>query len=788
MNKVKHFWSNLKRTQKIMIIISIAFLILIGTGIWYYAAVIDNPSRTLGNKPDSPFKDDPGIGQITQAGDADDALDNWVPSQYYDKNIVNFVLLGFDTDQERREMEGYGWGEGFIGARPDSIRVVSVNLDTKQASIISVPRDTYIQIANSSTKEKVNSSYMFGRIAAHNQGITNEKDIDQMGLDYVMKTISNVFGGIPMDYYMAIDFDTIINFVDAIGGVQYDVEQNIYQPTDGQLMLEKGKQTLNGTQAYIYLQDRKNFGSDFARTTNHTKFLITMVMQLKHSDNLMEALKFILLDNGLGTIETNLSADQLMSLANLSRKMNLSQIQSYLLDGNGDMMDGTSYVVMNQQNRSDIIKEVFDYDFQVQPQENLVDTVPKPPVSFAGSLTGDGVALRWEAGDTHNLAYNIWRNNTQIATNVTEKMYLDTGYTSGVLTYEIQAVNGESVSAKVSATVQAGPTSPTNLTAVFDPTAMTIKLTWDYSGSGVTYTIYKSDGDGSGSRYAHDIKDESYKDTDVEYGKTYTYWVTVVKSDGSESSRVSVQVTTSAACTLTIAANGGTGTGTTTPVVGAYAEGEGAVVNIDATPNAGMKFDRWIVTGNGKLDKDDTIADNKITVTGNCMVTAKFDLDASATFTVNLSRDPASPADSGTVTGSGSYAAGAEVTIEAIAKPNFHFVKWNGDLPSADNPKSFTMPSANLTITAVFEEDAAPLPTTHVVMISYEPADGTCGTASVQGGNEYEEGETVNLSVDPIDGYKFDHWQDGPLDGLTDISFVMPDHDVYMTAIFVEAS
>jgi uncharacterized repeat protein (TIGR02543 family) len=573
--------------------------------------------------------------------------------------------------------------------------------------------------------------------------------------------------------------------------VQYDVEQNIYQPTDGQLMLEKGKQTLNGTQAYIYLQDRKNFGSDFARTTNHTKFLITMVMQLKHSDKLVEALKFILLDNGLGTIETNMSADQLMAAASLARQMNLSRIQSYLLDGNGDMMDGTSYVVMNQQNRSDIIKEVFDYDFPVQPQENLVDTVPKPPVSFAGSLTGDGVALSWEAGDTHNLAYNIWRNDTQIATNVTQKMYLDTGYTSGTLTYEIQAVNGESVSTRVSATVQAGPTGPTNLAAEFDPAAMTIKLTWDYSGSGVTYTVYKSDGDGSGSRYAHDIKDESYKDTDVEYGKTYTYWVTVVKSDGSESSRVSVSVTTSTARTLTIAANGGAGTGTTTPTAGVYAEAKGAVVDIDATPALGSKFDRWLVTGSGTLEEDDTIADNKITVTGNCMVTAKFDKDASASYTLTYATNPA---DIGTIDG-GDNDSGSGVTVDTVViltaptVTGYTFNGWNGTgLPTetdmGDNTLTFMMPAKAVSVTADYTQIPS-APTTYVITVTYNPDDGSCGTAYISGGDTYEEGATITLTVDPEDGFVLDGWEGDLVDWTTDTTFIMPDHNVSITAVFV---
>ena len=269
---VKKAWTAMRKGQKAAVIVALAFLVLIGTGIWYYASVIDNPIDSL--KPNDPIFD-PTESKDIEKAKSDDELDNYLPEEYFQSNIVNFALLGFDTNEERRQMDGESWygQKGFAGARPDSIRVVSVNLDTMKASVISIPRDTYVQIADTNTKQKINASYMYGRQAGRK--ISNdEKEINRMGMQYVCQTISNVLGGCH-HYYMAIDFDTIVNFVDEIGG---GVQCRAYHlPPAGRFVMLTRASRYERHPAFIYPQDRTSVGSDFARTSNHTKFLLAMV-------------------------------------------------------------------------------------------------------------------------------------------------------------------------------------------------------------------------------------------------------------------------------------------------------------------------------------------------------------------------------------------------------------------------------------------------------------------------------------------------------------------------------
>jgi len=711
--KLLNKWKGFNKIKKISVICAIAFLILIGTGVWYYSTVIARPDKTL--LPKNSLSNDPAAANVPAEGDSLEELNKWKPDDYYDKNIVNFVLLGFDTNDARRDMSGKGWGEGFAGARPDSIRVISINLDTMTSAVISIPRDTYIQIADTSTKDKINSSYAYGRMAARNKGLNDEEKINAMGMEYVMKTIENVLGGVPMDYYMAVDFDTVVKFVDKIGGIRYDVDIEVRHPQTGQLMLEKGMQTMNGTQAFIYLQDRVNTsGGDMGRTQNHTMFLKAMMKQLVDERKLLDALRFVIFDESMGTVSTNMSVDQIMSAGYIAKELNLTDINPFSLECRNKMMDGISYVVMDQQKRAELIKKVFDYDFTPPAQEHLIDTVPKPPTGFTATATGDGVVLNWKKGDVHNRAFNIWRNGTLIASTIAENMFLDPESPGGSLNYELQAVNGESVSTRVSATVQSGPSAPTNLKAIYNSDSNTVRLTWDYGGDRASFTIYKSDGDGGGARIARNLSDNSYNDGDIRDNTTYTYRVAAV-SNGKEGAAATVSITvniettptpeptvtpaTKFTMTINMSGNGHVEAGETKFI-------EQTTTWIRATPNGDSEFDHWEITsGSENITIDNPENKNtNITVSGNCTVTAVFTLK---TTEPPKSRLTIVAGVGGTVNSGGDYAEGEVITITATPDSGYEFDCWSGSDRITDTESSgttITMGTGDITITATFTE------------------------------------------------------------------------------------
>ena len=148
----------------------------------------------------------------------------------------------------------------------------------------------------------------------------------------------------------------------------------------------------------------------------------------------------------------------------------------------------------------------------------------------------------------------------------------------------------------------------------------------------------------------------------------------------------------------------------------------GTEITLTATPNAGYHFKDWQV-----MSGDVTVRDDKFTMPGSDVeVKAIFEEDAPPTpteYTVTVKTD-------GNGTASASHAkavVGTEITLTATPNAGYHFKDWqvmSGDVTVRDD--KFTMPSDNVEIKAIFEEDASPTPTEYTVTF-----DGNDGTPSV---------------------------------------------------------
>ena len=171
---------------------------------------------------------------------------------------LTFLLLGVDS-----EKQGLNASTSFNG---DTLMVVTFNPKTLNTVMVSIPRDTYVPIAcKNNAYSKINSSAAYG---------TN----------CVINTINN-FLDINIDYYVKINFKGVVELVDALGGVEVDVEKpyfNSYQGVNyrgkmceqnsnrqygsGLVCVDPGLQTLNGEQALAYARNRHLYiGGDLDR-------------------------------------------------------------------------------------------------------------------------------------------------------------------------------------------------------------------------------------------------------------------------------------------------------------------------------------------------------------------------------------------------------------------------------------------------------------------------------------------------------------------------------------------
>jgi anionic cell wall polymer biosynthesis LytR-Cps2A-Psr (LCP) family protein len=172
----------MKHFIKVFIISLIIFTLVIGTGIYTYAKYI-SPGDISDEIADSENPDFTGDEDMEFATPLERAMHN--------SNRVNVLLVGLE------------------GTRTDTIMLASFDRKTKEADIISIPRDTYYLregYGKYSDMQKINA--VFG----------SEKD----GHKALMKAVEDITG-IPVDKYVTVEYDGVRAAVDAIGGVNFNV-------------------------------------------------------------------------------------------------------------------------------------------------------------------------------------------------------------------------------------------------------------------------------------------------------------------------------------------------------------------------------------------------------------------------------------------------------------------------------------------------------------------------------------------------------------------------------------
>jgi LCP family protein required for cell wall assembly len=223
-------------------------------------------------------------------------------SQLAKSNPMTVLLLGLDSRPETGTMN------------TDVIMVVSLNPNRKTASVVSIPRDTYVQVEGYKAR-KANSFYSavlrFEKENADTDKKSNAKDD--------IKKIFSEFLDIPIDYVSVINFKGFEQVIDQLGGVDVEVDMDMRysDPTDGtNINLKKGNQTLNGKQALDFVRYRLgNKGgtpssSDMQRNERQQQVIAAMIDKV----GLFTILKLDGIFDAIGdNIETDIPKNQLKS-------------------------------------------------------------------------------------------------------------------------------------------------------------------------------------------------------------------------------------------------------------------------------------------------------------------------------------------------------------------------------------------------------------------------------------------------------------------------------------------
>ncbi len=293
------------------------FITIIILGISFYKKVEDNGGGTKGTL-------------CTILGQSVEDLENL--------QSINILVLGVSEDLDSE--------------LTDTIILCNYNPQNQSASMLSIPRDTFIGKNKNSAKgsDKINSLYT--------------KDIKK-----TLHAVSNITT-IDIDYYIIVKTTSLIKIVDIIGGINFDVpiDMDYDDPTqDLHIHLSKGPQIIDGAKAEQLLRFRHNndgssypaeYGdNDYGRMRTQREFMQETLKQLLTIKNIKNAKNIIntMFDN----VETNLTKDICIPYIPLASEFNINSIISKQLPGESKKYNNLWFFVHDKKETQSIISELF---------------------------------------------------------------------------------------------------------------------------------------------------------------------------------------------------------------------------------------------------------------------------------------------------------------------------------------------------------------------------------------------------------------------------------------------
>lgn len=219
--------------------------------------------------------------------------------QHFASGPINLLLLGSDSRAGTVDQNKVS------GQRSDTIMLVHIAANRKQAAVISIPRDSFVDIPPggswSGGKNKINAAFAFG------------------GAPLAAKTITQLTG-VPLDGAMIADFAGIEKMVDAVGGVRVCINYDV-QSTFSSRFWAKGCHQMNGAEAEEFVRQRKMVpGGDFGRMKDQQLVVQAIFTKVSSEGVLTNPLR---LDRLLMTAAQTLTID---------KSLNLRQLASVVMD------------------------------------------------------------------------------------------------------------------------------------------------------------------------------------------------------------------------------------------------------------------------------------------------------------------------------------------------------------------------------------------------------------------------------------------------------------------------
>jgi LCP family protein required for cell wall assembly len=283
--------------------------------------------------------------------------------QYRVSRPVNVLVMGIDRVPDAPE----GSDEMFSG-RSDTMLVIRVNPDDNSVNLLSVPRDTQVEIPGIGVT-KINQANASG------------------GPLLARETVSKTLNGMPIDRYVRVSTSAFRELVDLLGGVQVYVPEPMQYTDNTQKLkidLAPGWQTLNGDQAEQFARFRHDNYGDIGRVQRQQALIKALREKLTNPLVLPRIPSLIGMMQKY--IDTNLSVEEMLSLVGFGLKLDKDDFRMVMLPGRFSAPDEyrASYWIMDPQGRDRVLQEYFKLSSAGDISE-LPSTNPKIAIQNASS-------------------------------------------------------------------------------------------------------------------------------------------------------------------------------------------------------------------------------------------------------------------------------------------------------------------------------------------------------------------------------------------------------------------
>ncbi len=296
----------------------------------------------------------PDAGDIKQTVQFDEKTGN-----------VNLLVIGLD------DVEGVN--------RSDTLAFVTIDIDNKTIKAMSIPRDTRTTIRGKGT-QKINHAFAYG------------------GVDLVKETVVNLIG-MPIHYYMVINYNNFPEIVDTLGGVDIDVPKNLkYQDKAGGLYIDikKGWRHLDGKTALEFVRFRHDALGDIGRIQRQQQFLKALLKRIYDPAN-MSRLTDITKEL-LSVIKSDIPITQGIQLASYLKDISPQNVFFLTMPGKPAMIGGGSYWSPDLAATSTLLTSPLSYDPEMGVSGDLSNDQKREELESLSNLIAKPIAILNGAG------------------------------------------------------------------------------------------------------------------------------------------------------------------------------------------------------------------------------------------------------------------------------------------------------------------------------------------------------------------------------------------------------